>query len=233
MDRKDPISDETINKNVGRQLAACGLRSPCHIQAQTRRGEVTLSGTVQFVHQRNAAVQAIRAVEGVRRIVEKIKVKAAPRPQYKELPAWKPAGQPEAEKAETEAAAVDGQAAMPAAPPETDPPLPNPNDSPPAEAAAVIDDESSDFSVGPAEATDSQSAAKPIAIGMRHTRLGDSYTFECASQEEAERLRQVLSAYSDWFAKNSWIGKPKQKDDSYRVTFHVKSVIDFLRQAGF
>lgn len=232
MERKDPISDEALSRNVSRQLASCGLRSPCHIQVQTRHGEVTLTGTVQFVHQRNAAVQAIRTVEGVRRIVEKIKVKAAPRPQYKELPAWQSTTPPAAEPAqnETDATAVASEVAAPAA----EEPTQSENTLPAAEITAAIDDSAADFSVGyDATAVSKPVQGKQVPTGMRHTRLGDSYTFECASQEEAERLRGVLAAYAQWFEKNSWIGKPKKQDGVYRLTFHAKSVIEFLRQAGF
>src|SRR5215469_3455247 len=84
MERKVPISDETISRNVTRQLSHGGLRSPCHIEVQTRNGVVTLSGTVQFVHRRNTALQATRTVEGVTRVVEKLKVTPPPKRQYKQ-----------------------------------------------------------------------------------------------------------------------------------------------------
>jgi hypothetical protein len=93
----------------------------------------------------------------------------------------------------------------------------------------------------PADVTFSLGAALPAAEraaaeysgGLRHTRKVESYTFECANRDEAERLRAVLAGYADWLKKNSWIGESKAEGDVQRVTFHAKSVIDFLRQQGF
>ena len=231
MDRKDPISDATISRNVTRQLSSCGLRSPCRIQVQTRNGEVTLSGNVQFVHQRNAAVQSIRTVEGVRRIVEKLKVTPPAKHQYPE-PAARPAKQPAAEQPEvTSDAAVDEQS--PPAAPNASEPMPRP------EAATVpvaleSDEESVDFSftVGNGSSADRMSPVVDTSE-LHHTRSGDNYTFDCASEGDAERLRDLLANYADWLKKNSWIGKSKPSGKLHRVTFHAKSVIDFLRQEGF
>ena len=236
MDRKEPISDETITKNATRQIAARGLRSPCHIRVQTRKGEVTLSGTVPYVHQRDAAVQAIRTVDGIRRVKEEIKVKPPPKPQYKELPPLEPAkeaAEPAVEESPVEAA--------PAAQGETSPEIPAAPEQPPADVSAAPAPEATDFDALPANLSpgngrqphSNNTVMKGSPMGIRQTRNGDSYTFECSSREEAERLASVLANYADWFKKHSWMGKPKETDEVYRVTFHVKSVIEFLRQEGF
>ena len=62
MERKVPISDAAISRSVTQHLAGRGLRSPCRIEVQTRNGEVTLSGTVQYVHQRDEVVQIYRVL---------------------------------------------------------------------------------------------------------------------------------------------------------------------------
>lgn len=227
MDRKVPINDATISRNVSRQLAGRGLRSPCQIQVQTRNGEVTLSGMVQYVHQRDAAVQAIRTVEGVRRIVEKLKVSPPAKHRHQESAA-KPVKPPavDATQAEPQEAAAE---APPEASSERDSlpgALPTPD-----QAALAAADESTDFTCGSGDAR--PSTPQPTMVGMPHSRKGDSYTFECASREEAERLRVVLAAYGDWLRKNSWIGESKPTSGVHRVTFHAKSVIEFLRQEGF
>lgn len=195
MDRKVPLSDADISQNVSRQLAGRGLRSPCEIRVQTRNGQVTLSGTVQYVHQRDAAVNAIRTVEGVKRVVEKLKVTPSPKREHVQQtsrPASKPADKP---------AAVGEQG------------TPKPQ---------------------PATSREPASSSKSIPItSMPHTRKGDSYTFDCANEDEAERLRTVLASYADWLKKNSWIGASKPDGKVHRVTFHAKSVIEFLRQEGF
>jgi hypothetical protein len=227
MDRKAPISDATISRNVSRQLAGRGLRSPCQIQVQTRNGEVTLSGTVQYVHQRDAAVQAIRTVEGVRRIVEKLKVSPPAKHRYPESAA-KPLKPP----------AVDATQAEPKdAAAETPPDVSNESDATsnelpaPDEQTLLAAEGFTDFSLGSGDARTSTPQA--TTASMPHSRKGESYTFECSSPEEAERLRVVLAAYADWFKKNSWVGASKPTSGVHRVTFHAKSVIEFLRQEGF
>jgi osmotically-inducible protein OsmY len=40
------------------------------VTVQTRKGEVTLTGTVQFSHQKVAAQQAATGVTGVRRVID-------------------------------------------------------------------------------------------------------------------------------------------------------------------
>lgn len=216
MDRKVPLSDATISKNVSQQLAGRGLRSPCRIQVQTRNGEVTLSGTVQFVHQRDAAVQAIRTVEGVTRIVEKLKVTRAAKHQYAQT-----AKEPlkEAPVEELQAASEETTAES----------KPEPSAEAPPAGSETTD---ADFGLHEAPRANSRAPGNEIS-GTLHTRKGDSYTFECANPQEAERLRAVLVRYADWLKKNSWVGESKANGGMHRVTFHAKSVIDFLRQEGF
>lgn len=229
MDRKSPVSDATISRNVSRQLASCGLRAPCHIQVQTRQGEVTLTGNVQFVHQRNTAVQAIRTVEGVTRVVEKLKITPAPKHQYPQPAAAHSEGVPE------EAQAVSGEKAMDSPlPPPTSAQEPVPGGIAPEASAPNLANAGSELSFevdgAPKARAGNQSAG---ATPMSFTRSGDSYTFVCSSSDEAERLRALLASFADWQKKNSWTGLSKQSGDQYRVTFHAKSLIDFLRQAGF
>jgi osmotically-inducible protein OsmY len=75
------ISDPKIAQQVSQRLASCGIRSPSHVTVASANGEVTLSGTVQYQHQRHSALQATRAVDGVRRVVDVMKLIATPRRQ--------------------------------------------------------------------------------------------------------------------------------------------------------
>ena len=52
------------------------MRSPCRIAVASRKGDVTLSGTIQFEHQRIAALHAARGIDGVRRVMDQLKVQA-------------------------------------------------------------------------------------------------------------------------------------------------------------
>ena len=69
--------DQDITQNVNNKLASRGLRPPCRVTVQTSKGTVTLSGTVQFSHQKGTAVRAINGITGVRRIVDQLIVKPA------------------------------------------------------------------------------------------------------------------------------------------------------------
>jgi osmotically-inducible protein OsmY len=62
--------DQTITNQVLLKLANRGIRSPCTVAVQTNKGEVTLSGTVQYSHQKAAAVQAATGITGVRRVID-------------------------------------------------------------------------------------------------------------------------------------------------------------------
>ncbi|HZL88215.1 MAG TPA: BON domain-containing protein [Pirellulaceae bacterium] len=69
------IPDRTIDQQVAQKLSNRGINSPSQVTVQTRRGEVTLSGLVQYPHQKNSAVQVANSVMGVRRVIDNLTVK--------------------------------------------------------------------------------------------------------------------------------------------------------------
>jgi hypothetical protein len=139
MSRKEPVADPAITQKVMQQLSARGLRTPCRINVQTRKGEVTLSGHVVYPHQRDAAIAAIRSVDGIRRVHDQIKIRPPAKHEYKTLPPEvKRAPPAEAEvAAETEATAETAEVSQTAA---AEAP------SPVAETAS----NTTDFELGPA-----------------------------------------------------------------------------------
>ena len=68
------ITDRTIDKMVGQQLANRGMRPPCKVSASSQRGTVTLTGKIQYEHQRNLFAQSVRRVDGVKRVVDQLQV---------------------------------------------------------------------------------------------------------------------------------------------------------------
>jgi osmotically-inducible protein OsmY len=70
-----PVQDKTITRQVQGKLAGRGLGTPCHVSVATSKGEVTLTGDVQYEHQKGAAVQAINGISGVRRVIDRLIVK--------------------------------------------------------------------------------------------------------------------------------------------------------------
>lgn len=69
--------DRTIVQQVIQRLATRGLRSPCRIDVESRNGDVTLTGAIQYAHQRTAAVQAASTASGVRQVFDRLTVKPA------------------------------------------------------------------------------------------------------------------------------------------------------------
>ncbi len=74
MPKKDPVSDQTIMVKVNQQLQSRGVRSPCHVAVMSQKGTVTLSGKIQYDHQRQMAVHATQNVDGVQRVVDRMEL---------------------------------------------------------------------------------------------------------------------------------------------------------------
>jgi osmotically-inducible protein OsmY len=68
--------DQSITQKVNHQLSCRGVRKLCHINVVTSEGDVTLSGTIQYEHQRRMVIQSARSVDGVQRVVDQLRVKA-------------------------------------------------------------------------------------------------------------------------------------------------------------
>jgi osmotically-inducible protein OsmY len=71
-----PVSDRSVTQQVTNKLAGRGLGAPCRVTVESRNGDVTLSGSVQHAHQKQTAVQAAGSVAGVRRVTDRLIVKA-------------------------------------------------------------------------------------------------------------------------------------------------------------
>ncbi len=108
MPPKNQPPDSAISKNVSRQLASCGLRAPCQVRVQTRKGEVTLTGFVIYAHQKASALQTIQKVEGVRRVIDQMKIRSPVKHDYKTLP---PLPKPAIAETAAEQAAAESDAA--------------------------------------------------------------------------------------------------------------------------
>jgi osmotically-inducible protein OsmY len=79
MQRSGQVPDKRITQKVQQRLSRTGFGSQANLSVQVRNGDVTLSGILQYETQRRPALHAARGVEGVRRIVDQLQVKAAPR----------------------------------------------------------------------------------------------------------------------------------------------------------
>ena len=68
------ISDPMISQKVSQQLANYGMRAPCRITVATRKGNVTLTGAIQYEYQRRTVMRATSAIDGVRGVVDHMQV---------------------------------------------------------------------------------------------------------------------------------------------------------------
>jgi osmotically-inducible protein OsmY len=75
--RNDRVPDAKISQQVNQKLG--GIRAPSRVAVATVNGEVTLSGALQYEHQRQTAMQATRGVDGIRRVVDRLTVIVAAR----------------------------------------------------------------------------------------------------------------------------------------------------------
>jgi osmotically-inducible protein OsmY len=73
------VPDKRLLQKVEQRVSRAGLGSQSRITVQVRNGDVTLSGTLQYDSQRRPVLHAASGVEGVRRIVDQMQVKEAPK----------------------------------------------------------------------------------------------------------------------------------------------------------
>jgi len=70
--------DPKITQHATQALAAGGIRSPSRVNVVTAAGVVTIKGTIQYAHQRQAAMRAVRGIEGVRSVIDQLQVLPPP-----------------------------------------------------------------------------------------------------------------------------------------------------------
>ncbi len=71
---QEKVRESVICQKVKDKLSSIGLRAPCHVTAASNNGQVTVSGSIQYEHQRPAALRAIRGIAGVQRVVDQMRV---------------------------------------------------------------------------------------------------------------------------------------------------------------
>ncbi len=76
MKYQEKISDPMISQKVQEKLSNMGIRAPCRVTVASNKGMVTLSGSIQYEHQRHIVVHAIQAVTGVQRVLDQLRVTA-------------------------------------------------------------------------------------------------------------------------------------------------------------
>ncbi len=70
------IPDKTLLKNVLQRLSRFGAGTPNRIATTVRGGDVTLTGTIGFEHERRNILKSASCVSGVRRVIDQLRVEA-------------------------------------------------------------------------------------------------------------------------------------------------------------
>ena len=68
------VKDPMVLQKVKERLSSMGIHAPCRVTVASNKGRVTLSGTIQYEHQRRIAVHATQGVAGVQGVVDQMQV---------------------------------------------------------------------------------------------------------------------------------------------------------------
>ncbi len=71
---ESPVKDSVISQKISQKLSSLGVRPPSCVTVVSNKGNVTLSGTIQYEHQRQMALHGIRAITGVNRVADQMRV---------------------------------------------------------------------------------------------------------------------------------------------------------------
>jgi osmotically-inducible protein OsmY len=75
MPARKQVADKDILRQINQRLLKASLGAHSHVVVQVHKGDVTLSGTLEYQNQRKAVLRASRSVDGIRRVVDIMTVK--------------------------------------------------------------------------------------------------------------------------------------------------------------
>jgi osmotically-inducible protein OsmY len=81
MMHQEKVKDSVISQKVKEKLAGAGIRAPCKVTIVSTNGQVTVSGSIQYEHQRPVAVRAIKGVMGVQSVVDQLRLIPSEQPR--------------------------------------------------------------------------------------------------------------------------------------------------------
>jgi len=73
MTLKNQIPDKSLLKSVTQGMMRKGTNSS-RVTATVRSGEVTISGTIDFEHQRRSILGSVNNITGIKRVVDQLRV---------------------------------------------------------------------------------------------------------------------------------------------------------------
>lgn len=76
---RSTMPDKSLLKKVNQRLIRAGLGSSCSVSASIRNGQVTLIGNLEREGQRRSVLRAASGVDGVRMVVDQLKIQTRTR----------------------------------------------------------------------------------------------------------------------------------------------------------
>lgn len=80
MDFGNQVPDKTLQRNVDRKLMQKCVGAT-RITATVRSGDATITGMIRNEHERKPIVRCVAAVQGIRRVVDQLRVEEKKKPQ--------------------------------------------------------------------------------------------------------------------------------------------------------
>ena len=68
------IPDKTLLKQVVQKLMRSGTGSQSRVTAAVRSGDLTLTGTLQYEHERRRVLKSTSNISGIRRVIDQMRV---------------------------------------------------------------------------------------------------------------------------------------------------------------
>ncbi len=75
----DRVPDRTILAKVNQRLSRTGMGATSNVSVTVHNGDVTLTGSLQYEHQRRNILRAAEGVAGVRRVIDHLQIASKPR----------------------------------------------------------------------------------------------------------------------------------------------------------
>ncbi|NLY01454.1 MAG: BON domain-containing protein [Rhodopirellula sp.] len=72
--RRNQVPDKTLLQKLNQRMMRTGTGSQCRVSLAVHNGDVTVSGTIQFEHQRRMVLRAAGGIEGVRRVTDTLRI---------------------------------------------------------------------------------------------------------------------------------------------------------------
>jgi osmotically-inducible protein OsmY len=74
MAQRNEVSDKSLLMQVNQRLMRSGAGSQGKVSATVRSGDVTLTGTLRYEHERSSFLRTASSINGVRRVIDQMQI---------------------------------------------------------------------------------------------------------------------------------------------------------------